>query len=89
MFNSWLEFYVYFSVITAIVSLYKLYIPCWKQIKKENDAAAKKIRTRPVITGIVFSIAAFVLAPMFFVLVMFDDHADRFVKGFVKGNLGK
>jgi hypothetical protein len=89
MFNSWLELYLYFCTITAIFSIYKLYLPCWNQIKKENDQAAKKIRRRPILTGIVFSAAAFVLAPMFLIIVLFDNHADDFIKGFVKGNLGK
>jgi hypothetical protein len=89
MFNNWLEFYLYFCTITAIFSLYKLYIPCWRQIKKENDTAAKKIKTRPITTGIVFSLAAFVLAPAFLILALSEDHGQNFVKGFVKGNLGK
>jgi len=89
MFNNWLEFYLYFCTITAIFSLYKLYIPCWKQIKKENDVAAKKIKTRPVLTGVVFSMAAFILAPIFLILTFSENHGSDFVKGFVKGNLGK
>jgi len=89
MFSSWIEFYLYFCTITAIFSLYKLYIPCWKQIKKENDIPAKKIKTRPIFTGIVFSVFAFILAPAFLFLTLFDKHGDEFVKGFVKGQLGK
>lgn len=89
MFNDWLEFYLYFCTITTIFSLYKLYIPCWKQIEKENDSAAKRIKTRPVFTGIVFSLAAFVLAPLFLIITFSESHGKEFVKGFVKGNLGK
>lgn len=89
MTTDWFELYMYFCTITAIFSLYKLYIPCWKQIKKETDRAANVVKSRPIITGIVFSISAFVFAPMFLVLVLFDEHSDTFIKGFVKGNLGK
>ena len=88
MFNSWLEYYLIFCTVTAIFSLYKLYIPCWNDIKKENDLAAQKIKQRPILTGIIFSIFAFVFAPMFFFLTMDDKHRDGFVKGFVKGTLG-
>jgi hypothetical protein len=86
--SNWIEFYLYFCTITAIFSLYKLYIPCWKQIKKETDKEAKRIQSRPIITGIVFSLTAFTLAPLFFVLTIMDLHTENFIKGFVKGRLG-
>lgn len=89
MFNSWITFYIWFCTVTSIFSLFKLYIPCWEQIKKENDKAARKIKTRPVLTGIIFSIFAFIFAPIFLVIGLFEDKSQELIKAFVKGNLGK
>ena len=89
MLNNWWNCYLLFCSITAIFCLYKLYIPCWKEIKVENDKAAKRIQKSPVITGVVFSVAAFVLAPIFLIISFNETYSKKFIKGFVKGNLGR
>lgn len=89
MLNSWLELYLYFCTITTIFSLYKLYLPCWKQIQKETDLAAQKIKKRPVLTLLIFTLTVFALSPLFFMFTILNVSSDAFIKGFVKGSLGK
>ena len=84
MFNSIWEFLALFGLVTAIFSMYKLFIPSLKVINGMTDEAATKLKNKRYFAGFLFFIVAFFASPIMFIVLMSDEASDAFIVGFTE-----
>lgn len=84
-YSGW-ELYLLFCIINTIYCYFKLYVPCWSQIKKQPDEKAKRIAKRPITSLLVFGGFTLLMAPVFFIIALSNFQSEKFVLGFVHGS---
>lgn len=85
MLNTWYEYYILFSVITSIFSIYKLYIPSLDYMRINKQYANVQVLEHPVLSGILFFMFSLILSPLFFIISLGDHSSKMFIEGFARG----
>lgn len=79
--------YIIFSLSAAILSWYKLYLPTFLQVKKENP---ESFFIKHRITGsILWMLITTIFAPLFLFVLLAKDGEKSFITGFSQGILSK